>query len=197
VCGSTDHDDDDGGAARRVPLMLGSGTGAELRQPLGYSMVVGLILSQALTLYTTARGLPIFWSGSTLVAGSVTLPKARRGQHIGAATRAASGQLSLGSKRNRNVSFADLAPIGPAEMYSQPSVPTNLLQCNPAVFERPDVRRQHETLSDLRWQSARSSAGCCCSFATTVASGYWTETNWSEVENFFVPSPRRCSTAIC
>ena len=23
-------------------------------------------------------------------------------------------------------------------------------------------------------------------FATTVASGYWTETNWSEVENFFV-----------
>jgi HAE1 family hydrophobic/amphiphilic exporter-1 len=36
-----------------VPLMLGSGTGAELRQPLGYSMVGGLLLSQALTLYTT------------------------------------------------------------------------------------------------------------------------------------------------
>jgi HAE1 family hydrophobic/amphiphilic exporter-1 len=36
-----------------VPLMLGSGTGAELRQPLGYSMVGGLILNQALTLYTT------------------------------------------------------------------------------------------------------------------------------------------------
>src|SRR5258707_1218314 len=34
----------------RVSLMLGSGTGAELRQPLGYSMVGGLILSQALTL---------------------------------------------------------------------------------------------------------------------------------------------------
>jgi multidrug efflux pump subunit AcrB len=36
-----------------VPLMLGHGTGSELRQPLGYSMVGGLILSQALTLYTT------------------------------------------------------------------------------------------------------------------------------------------------
>jgi hydrophobic/amphiphilic exporter-1 (mainly G- bacteria), HAE1 family len=36
-----------------VPLMLGSGTGAELRQPLGHSMVGGLLLSQALTLYTT------------------------------------------------------------------------------------------------------------------------------------------------
>ena len=33
--------------------MLGTGTGSELRQPLGYAMVGGLILSQALTLYTT------------------------------------------------------------------------------------------------------------------------------------------------
>jgi hydrophobic/amphiphilic exporter-1 (mainly G- bacteria), HAE1 family len=36
-----------------VPLMLGTGTGSEIRQPLGYSMVGGLIVSQALTLFTT------------------------------------------------------------------------------------------------------------------------------------------------
>ena len=36
-----------------LPLMLGSGTGSELRQPLGYTMVGGLLLSQALTLFTT------------------------------------------------------------------------------------------------------------------------------------------------
>ena len=36
-----------------VPLMFGSGTGAEIRQPLGFSIVGGLILSQMLTLYTT------------------------------------------------------------------------------------------------------------------------------------------------
>ncbi len=36
-----------------VPLMLGSGTGSEVRQPLGYAMVGGLIVSQALTLFTT------------------------------------------------------------------------------------------------------------------------------------------------
>ena len=36
-----------------VPLALGAGTGSELRQPLGYSMVGGLALSQLLTLYTT------------------------------------------------------------------------------------------------------------------------------------------------
>jgi hydrophobe/amphiphile efflux-1 (HAE1) family protein len=36
-----------------LPLMLGSGAGSELRQPLGMAMVGGLIFSQALTLYTT------------------------------------------------------------------------------------------------------------------------------------------------
>jgi HAE1 family hydrophobic/amphiphilic exporter-1 len=36
-----------------VPLMLGHGTGSEIRQPLGYAMVGGLIVSQALTLFTT------------------------------------------------------------------------------------------------------------------------------------------------
>ncbi len=36
-----------------LPLMLGTGTGSELRQPLGFTMVGGLILSQMLTLFTT------------------------------------------------------------------------------------------------------------------------------------------------
>jgi multidrug efflux pump len=36
-----------------VPLALGHGNGAELRQPLGIAIVGGLIFSQALTLYTT------------------------------------------------------------------------------------------------------------------------------------------------
>jgi multidrug efflux pump len=36
-----------------IPLALGNGDGAELRQPLGVSIVGGLLLSQLLTLYTT------------------------------------------------------------------------------------------------------------------------------------------------
>src|SRR6185436_18497144 len=36
-----------------VPLAIGVGDGAELRQPLGISIVGGLIVSQMLTLYTT------------------------------------------------------------------------------------------------------------------------------------------------
>ena len=36
-----------------LPLALGMGEGAELRQPLGIAIVGGLIFSQMLTLYTT------------------------------------------------------------------------------------------------------------------------------------------------
>jgi multidrug efflux pump len=36
-----------------VPLALGTGTGSELRRPLGITIIGGLILSQVLTLYTT------------------------------------------------------------------------------------------------------------------------------------------------
>jgi hydrophobe/amphiphile efflux-1 (HAE1) family protein len=36
-----------------LPLMLGTGTGSELRRPLGFAIVGGLIVSQALTLFTT------------------------------------------------------------------------------------------------------------------------------------------------
>jgi len=36
-----------------LPLMLGGGMGAELRRPLGIAMVGGLLVSQALTLFTT------------------------------------------------------------------------------------------------------------------------------------------------
>ena len=36
-----------------LPLALGTGTGSELRRPLGISIIGGLLVSQMLTLFTT------------------------------------------------------------------------------------------------------------------------------------------------
>ncbi|MFT3692345.1 MAG: multidrug efflux RND transporter permease subunit [Kofleriaceae bacterium] len=47
-----------------IPLAVGSGTGSELRRPLGITIVGGLLLSQVLTLYTT----PVIYLGMDRVA---------------------------------------------------------------------------------------------------------------------------------
>jgi HAE1 family hydrophobic/amphiphilic exporter-1 len=77
-----------------VPLMLGTGTGSEIRQPLGYSIVGGLLLSQVLTLYTTpvvylyldklgngARGLAKRMRGSSPAPGPGRLAAETRLHH--------------------------------------------------------------------------------------------------------------------
>ena len=48
-----DPDDHEAALLVAVPLMLGTGIGSEIRQPLGYAIVGGLAVSQELTLYTT------------------------------------------------------------------------------------------------------------------------------------------------
>lgn len=50
-----------------VPLVIGSGSGSELRQPLGIVMIGGLLLSQVLTLFTT----PVIYLALDRLAGSI------------------------------------------------------------------------------------------------------------------------------
>jgi multidrug efflux pump len=59
-----------------LPLALGSGIGAELRRPLGIAMVGGLLLSQALTLYTT----PVIYIFFDRLAGRFSWGRAHRAE---------------------------------------------------------------------------------------------------------------------
>ena len=60
-----------------LPIALGTGTGSELRRPLGISIVGGLMVSQLLTLYTT----PVIY----LVMDRMRLRFARRRRHLSTA----------------------------------------------------------------------------------------------------------------
>ena len=60
-----------------LPIALGTGTGSELRRPLGISIVGGLVVSQLLTLYTT----PVIY----LVMDRMRLRFARRRRHLSTA----------------------------------------------------------------------------------------------------------------
>jgi multidrug efflux pump len=65
-----------------LPLMLGNGTGSELRRPLGVAIVGGLIVSQVLTLFTTPVIYLLFDRLAVRLAGK---PAAERGTPPGTA----------------------------------------------------------------------------------------------------------------
>ncbi|HEX2790371.1 MAG TPA: efflux RND transporter permease subunit, partial [Steroidobacteraceae bacterium] len=70
-----------------LPLMLGSGTGSELRAPLGISIVGGLLVSQLLTLFTT----PVIYLYFDRLAAAVRRRRARSG-HAGAMVPQSGGE---------------------------------------------------------------------------------------------------------
>ena len=57
-----------------IPLMLGTGTGSEIRQPLGYAIVGGLLVSQVLTLFTT----PIVFIYMDKIGQALSAPSSRQ-----------------------------------------------------------------------------------------------------------------------
>jgi len=64
-----------------LPLALGTGTGSELRRPLGITIIGGLVMSQMLTLYTTPvvylyfDRLQHWWAGAKKGGGKQNEPR--------------------------------------------------------------------------------------------------------------------------
>jgi hydrophobe/amphiphile efflux-1 (HAE1) family protein len=67
-----------------VPLMLGTGTGSEIRQPLGYAIVGGLLVSQVLTLFTT----PIVFIYMDKIGQALSAPSRAKPSALASAMRA-------------------------------------------------------------------------------------------------------------
>ncbi len=68
-----------------LPLALDTGTGAELRRPLGFTIIGGLIMSQILTLYTTPV-IYLYWDRLALwwnPANEAAEPKEARSEPVG------------------------------------------------------------------------------------------------------------------
>jgi multidrug efflux pump len=62
-----------------LPMLLGTGTGSELRRPLGLAIIGGLTLSQMLTLFTT----PVIYLFFDRMAARVNRWRAQRAERGG------------------------------------------------------------------------------------------------------------------
>ncbi len=120
-----------------LPLVWSHGTGSELRRPLGIAIVGGLIMSQALTLYTT----PIVYL--YLDRLRAWWKQFRSGSHSGLTLAAARGILLLAA-------VATLSGCNFAPNYSRPSSPT------PKAFKELTPEQAAQTAG---WKTAEPSEG--------------------------------------
>ena len=169
-----------------LPLMLGTGTGSELRHPLGITIVGGLIVSQLLTLFTT----PVIYLYFDRLARAWPPGAHRRPGRTGGA-----GRMNLSEPFIRRPVATTLLTIGHrARRRASPSSSCRSRRCRRSISRpsrsrrtmpgaspeamaatrghaarapsRADRRRHRDDLAELR----RLHAGSLCSSAWTATS---------------------------
>ena len=91
-----------------LPLMLGTGTGSELRHPLGISIVGGLMVSQVLTLFTT----PVIYLSFDRLARAVRARRRARSPRRAGASRTGAAPMNLSAPFIRRPVATTLLTIG-------------------------------------------------------------------------------------
>ncbi len=113
-----------------LPLALGTGTGSELRRPLGITIIGGLLLSQVLTLYTTpVVYLFMNWVRDWLLGCGFALAwsQARRTHGATGVPRMSSRNVKLKSKVSLALLLAGLLALNGCDLapkYHTPAAPT-------------------------------------------------------------------------